>query len=371
MLAAHECFHDWEFFNLKHLAEVLLRKKIKKYRDMVKANETLLDIPFQSVVHYACEDADITFRLYESLSKELHSRGLQAQFESGPMTLVSQLAKLEIQGVPVDESRLQVLRMAAQQKADDARNAIQSLLGRGTNLDSDQEVHAKLLEDSDIAALLRGRRATLASLESLAGSNEKARKIVEYRRARDLVRQIGEVLEHGRGGKVHPLFSQISSRYGQVTSRQPNLFASKVIRDAVDESVRPLYADAARSLNELGRLAMDDQLSSDLVSGNHTTFGQLEDSAGKFLLSLAVGANNAKLARMFLLEHSQVDELRHRMRIRYRDAFLWLEKVRMDACINGFVENDNHRYYVAGLGSANLHKRQKAMNLCIRWLLQY
>ncbi|WPL10733.1 hypothetical protein [Thiorhodovibrio litoralis] len=53
MLAAHECFHDWEFFNLKHLAQVLLGKTIKKYGDVVEKNKNLLDVPFQRLVHYA------------------------------------------------------------------------------------------------------------------------------------------------------------------------------------------------------------------------------------------------------------------------------------------------------------------------------
>jgi DNA polymerase I len=50
MLAAYECFGDWEFFNLGALAKKLLAKDIKRYRDIVGEGETLLDVPFNQLL---------------------------------------------------------------------------------------------------------------------------------------------------------------------------------------------------------------------------------------------------------------------------------------------------------------------------------
>jgi hypothetical protein len=47
MLAAYECFGDWEFFNLGALSKKLLGKDIKRYRDIVGEGETWLDVPFK------------------------------------------------------------------------------------------------------------------------------------------------------------------------------------------------------------------------------------------------------------------------------------------------------------------------------------
>jgi DNA polymerase I-like protein with 3'-5' exonuclease and polymerase domains len=365
MLAAHECFHDWEFFNLKHLAQVLLGKTIKKYGEVVKDHKSLLDVPFQRLVQYACEDADAAFQLYKVLGNELQTRGLQAQFESETMTLASQLGRWEFAGIPVDEHRLQALRMDARSRLDTARDAIQNHFGKGLNVDSDQEIQAALLEDGEIAELLRSKRPTTALLETLAGTSEAARRLVQYRRERDVLRRIEEVMEHSQDRKVHPVFNQISSRYGQVTARQPNLFATNVVREAVDESVWHLYTDTKRSLNALVTLSRDDRLSADLMGGYPADFSCLGETVGDFLLSLAIGTSNSKISRRFLLEQSLVGDLRHRMRIRYRHVFQWVDAVRTDAIKYGFVENDGHRYYVAGLGSSNLHKRQQATNLCV------
>jgi DNA polymerase I-like protein with 3'-5' exonuclease and polymerase domains len=371
MLGAHECFHDWEFFNLKHLAQVLLGKTIRKYGEVVKDHKSLLEVPFQRLVQYACEDADTAFQLYKVLSNELQTRGLQAQFESETMTLASQLGRWEFEGIAVDEHRLQALRTDARRQVNTARDAIHNHLGKGFNLDSDQEIQAALLEDGGIAEFLRGKRPTTALLETLAGTSETVRRLVQYRRERNVLRRIEELIEQSQDGKVHPVFSQISSRYGQVTARQPNLFATNILREAVDDSVWHLYPDTKRSLKALVTLSKDEGLSTDLVDGYPAEFSCLGETVGDFLLSLAVGTSNSKLSRRFLLEQSIVADLQHRMRIRYRNVFRWVEATQMNAVKCGFVENDGRRFCIAGLGSSNLYKRQQAMNLCVRWLLQY
>jgi DNA polymerase-1 len=371
MLAAHECFHDWEFFNLKHVAQVLLGKTIKKYGEVVKDQKSLLDVPFQRVVQYACEDADTAFRLFEVLRKSLQTRGLQTQFDTEIMPLTLQLGKWEFEGIPVDEHRLQALRTNARRQLDTARDAVHNHLGKGINVDSDQEIQAGLLQDGDIAEFLRGKRPTTALLETLAGTSEAARRLVQYRRAKDVLRRIEEVIEHSQDGKVHPVFSQISSRYGRVTARQPNLFETNVLREAVDETTWQLYPDTKRSLKALVTLSRDEGLSADLVDGEPAEFSCLGEAVGDFLLSLVVGIGNTKLSRKFLLEESVVADVRHRMRMRYRRVFQWVDAVCRDAANPGFVQKDSRRFYVAGLGSSNLYKRQQAMNLCVRWLLQY
>jgi len=60
MLAAYDCYGDWEFFNLKHLTATLLGRQIKAYRDLVDQDSTFLDLPFNDMMHHACQDADMT-----------------------------------------------------------------------------------------------------------------------------------------------------------------------------------------------------------------------------------------------------------------------------------------------------------------------
>ena len=85
MLAAYECFGDWEFFNLGALAKKAPWKDIKRYRDIVGEGETLLDVPFNELLEHACADADMTLRLYHQLREG--TRRPKAIWSSFPVKL--------------------------------------------------------------------------------------------------------------------------------------------------------------------------------------------------------------------------------------------------------------------------------------------
>jgi DNA polymerase-1 len=85
LLAAHECFGDWDFWNLSALAKKLLGAKVLRYREIVAKGETFLGRPFKELVEHACCDADMALRLYEVLTKELRKRGAEKQFTDRAM----------------------------------------------------------------------------------------------------------------------------------------------------------------------------------------------------------------------------------------------------------------------------------------------
>ncbi len=80
MLAAYDCFGDWEFWNLAAVAKKLLGVSVGRYRDIVGDGETFLDRPFKELVDHACSDADVALRLHGVLSRELRKRADRAAF---------------------------------------------------------------------------------------------------------------------------------------------------------------------------------------------------------------------------------------------------------------------------------------------------
>jgi len=80
MLAAGECFGDWDFFNLGEVARRLLGTKIKRYGDIIEKEQTFLDVPFKDLVEHACTDADMSLRLFHRLRVELRNRQLEDRF---------------------------------------------------------------------------------------------------------------------------------------------------------------------------------------------------------------------------------------------------------------------------------------------------
>jgi hypothetical protein len=371
MLAAHECFRDWEFFNLNQLAKRLLKRKIEKYKDVIKGGLSLLDVPFSRLVHYACEDAETAFRLFNVLQDELQTHRVQAQFQLETMPLALTLGRWEYEGVAVNTEKLQALRQEAMVRVARCQESIHCYSGKSFDVDSEQEVRIVLSEDSRIGEFFRGERPTSIVLEGLSGNSEVARLFVQYRREKDVLRRIEDVLEQSHDGRVYPVFNQISSRYGQVTSRRPDILGTNILRHVVSESVAALYSDHRRSLKELVSRSRDHVLSEDIENGYPHDLSCFNTNPNEFLLSLAIGMSDTNLARKFLIELSMVSDLKHRMRMRYRRAFEWLGTYRADAFRLGFAQIGDRRFCAAGLRSSDLHKRQQAQNLCVRWILRH
>jgi DNA polymerase-1 len=371
MLAAHECFRDWEFFNLNHLSKKLLGRTIKEYKEIVRDSQSLLDVPFRILIDYACEDADTALRLWKILLCKLQAQGIHEQFHLDTMPLALKLAMLEFEGVTVDEHRLRGLRDDAWRRKAVAGDTIHHYFDKIFDVDSDLEVNNVLSRDGQIGIYCKDEHLTPMFLERLAGKSLAAKLFVEYRRERDALRRIEEVLESSHDGKVHPIFNQISSRFGQVSSRSPDLFGVKLLRSAMSESVAALYSDSARSLNNLAVLAGDQVLSKDVENGHFLEPDCNHVDIGEFLLSLAIGSTDSGLSRKFLIGLTAVFDLKHRLRMRYRAAFHWLEMFEYEALRLGFAEDHDRRFFAPGLKSSNLYKRRQARNLCVRWILRH
>ena len=68
-------------YNMDDLALSYLSYNTIKYRDITdNAEKTLLNVNLKDVVEYACEDADITFRLYECFAPIINKLELDKLF---------------------------------------------------------------------------------------------------------------------------------------------------------------------------------------------------------------------------------------------------------------------------------------------------
>src|SRR5262252_5310091 len=108
MLAASECFGDWEFFNLAEVARRLLGTKIKRYNDIIGKEQTFLDVPFKDLVEHACADADMSLRLFHRLTIEVRNRQLEERFLWDRMGILVRLAAMECDGVRIAVKKIEM-----------------------------------------------------------------------------------------------------------------------------------------------------------------------------------------------------------------------------------------------------------------------
>ncbi len=380
MLAAHECFGDWGLLNLPFVANRLLGREVKSYKDIVPEGQTFLDVPFKELLLHACEDADVTFQLYHVLEQELGRRGLLNQYTAETLPLGMTLGKWEGVGVPVDAAELALLRGDLLVAVDEARRVATDCAGASFDLDAEEDVGRVLRLEKTIADLIGSGKASTRLLEDLAICYPLPRSIVKFRREQKQLRQVEEVLRSVENGRVHPVFSQTSNQHGQLTTIRPRLFdepATARLRHCFFQPFAACFRSSGRSLDVIQNLSGDALLKSDREgaagSGRFllTEMSLADVDHEDLLLCMMTGMSNSELCRRLLYHRSAVTSIRHDVELRYAGAFKWLAAYREETIRRGFAQDGSRRRWLAGLRSSDLGKRQKSLDSAVRWLLRY
>jgi 3'-5' exonuclease len=236
MLAAGECFGDWEFFNLGDVSRRLLGTKIKRYSDIIENDETFLDVPFKDLVEHACTDADMSLRLFHRLNVELRTRELEDNFLTGRMCVLARLAEMEYEGVQIDVKKIEMSINPLLEEADALKKLIFQEAGCGFDLDSRKETSDVLRKVEALREWITSRSLTQSEMERLAWRHRLIEHIVKYRRVRKRLRELEAIRNAARGGRVFPLFSQLRVPHMKATSSSPNLdeaLRANAVRDAL------------------------------------------------------------------------------------------------------------------------------------------
>ena len=243
MLAAHECFGDWDFFNLGAVTKKLIGQDVKRYRDLVDEGQTLQDIPFKDLVEHGCADADAAFRLYSCLRRILKEKGIDNQFANDVMPLIRLLGDKELDGVRVNIRSIVRTKDALASDAECAKASILAKAGKQFDVDSMKDIATVFRATEGLRERIGRQPLRQGQLEQLAQGNELARAIVQYRRLQKRMGQLEEICKREKNGKVFPLFSQVKATHGSISSADPRLFELAAILilagSAAFVSVRP------------------------------------------------------------------------------------------------------------------------------------
>jgi hypothetical protein len=375
MLAAHECFGDWEFWNLSALAKKLLGASVKRYRDIVSDGETFLDRPFKELVEHACCDADMALRLHTVLTKELRKRCAEQHFLDGPMRLERLLIERERDGVRIDMGRIKTVGRAVKASAEALRATAIETAGYEFDIDSPKGTTEALRK---LGIWEKTSRPLGEShMEQIAGDFPLVANIVKFRRERKRYKNIEDICDAAKKGRVYPSFSQCKSAHGSVSSTSPSLYEAKAAGAILDEAIARLFVNEAASIEILMEASGDAVLRKDLRShkgkdGFVPGFPLLgEAEQREALLMTAIGEPDPVVSRRFLMGRADTAKLRSAITSRYQALFSWLQDFRRAALANGFAEHRGSRKYLAGLRSSDVDKRNKAVRSAVRWLARY
>ena len=247
LLGPEKHSHSLEKIAAEHLGEGMIG-----YTDVTgkgKSQISFADVDVPIAAEYACEDAEVTWRLVTLLHRKLEEQGLLELFETMELPLVTVLARMEHRGILVDREKLQILGRDMEKLLDQRSAEIYRMAGEDFNIQSPKQLATILFEKLGLPAVKQtktGPSTDIRVLETLAGEHPIVEQLLAYRSlAKLLGTYVGALprLIDQRTGRLHTSFNQTVTATGRLSSSDPNL-QNIPIRSEEGKQIREAFVAA-------------------------------------------------------------------------------------------------------------------------------
>ena len=221
--------------NMDYMAEAYLNYKTIHIDELIghkgKSQKSMRDLSPIEVYEYACEDADITLKLYHILEPKLKELNIFNLFKDIEMPLINVLVEMEMNGVILDTSSLTETSRILQQRILEKERKIYEEAGTSFNIASPKQVGEILFDRLKISDKAKKTKTGqyVTSEEALTQLKHKApivENILAYRGLRKLLSTYVEALPkliNKHTGHIHTSFNQAITATGRLSSSDPNL----------------------------------------------------------------------------------------------------------------------------------------------------
>ena len=204
--------------------ETLIGKKGHNQKKMT-------DLSPEDVYKYACEDADITFRLKNVIEKEIKDLGMNKLLQNVETPLLFVLSELESNGVKIDTHFLKKMSEELVDKISKTEKSIYQSSGEEFNISSPKQLGVilfdKLKIDENPKKTKSGQYSTSEDvLIKLSKKNKIVDLILDHREFKKLlstyVDALPQMISHN-DGLIHTDYAQAVTATGRLSSNKPNL----------------------------------------------------------------------------------------------------------------------------------------------------
>lgn len=206
---------------------------------------------------YACEDGDITFRLYKALFDDLKKTDQLELMRDIEAPLIPVLGEMELCGIAIDQKSLATASKEFTQRIAELEKSIWKRAGQEFNIASPAQLSVVLFEKlkldekvddkRDLKKLKSGGYSTSASeLEKLRGLDPIIEEIFEFRELTKLKNTYVDVLPNlidRKTGRIHTSYNQAITQTGRLSSSDPNL-QNIPIRTETGKRIRSAFVAA-------------------------------------------------------------------------------------------------------------------------------
>ena len=293
--------------NMDDLAKYYLELDTIHYEDV--AGKGAKQIPFQEVAidvasEYACEDADITLRLHQTLFPRLQQQpSLLSLYSDIEMPLVKVLGHVEANGVLVDSAMLDQQSLELANRMIGIEQQAHDLAGSAFNLASPKQIQEILFERLQLPVIKKtpkGQPSTDESvLQELALEYPLPRLLLEHRSMSKLKSTYTDKLPqqiNPHTGRVHTSYHQAVAATGRLSSSDPNL-QNIPIRSEEGRKIRQAFVAAPGYC----------MVAADYSQIELRIMAHLSDDAGLLAaFSQGIDIHSATAAEVFEVERDQV-----------------------------------------------------------------
>ncbi len=234
-MVAHYLLNPEGRHKLDFLSEEILNYEMIHIEELIgkKGREQLnmRDISVDKVKDYACEDADITFRLFNILNEKINQQGLKKLSEEIEMPLIGVLCDIELTGFNIDTKALKEYESVLGDEIVKIEEKIYEVAGEKFNISSPRQLGIILFEKLKISTNIKLTKTKQYStsedvLQQLYGSHPIIAAILDYRGLTKLqstyVTNLPNLLDP-ETKRIHTSFNQTIAATGRLTSMNPNL----------------------------------------------------------------------------------------------------------------------------------------------------
>ena len=232
-MVMHYLLHPDKRHAMDLLSEEYLNYKPVPIKDLIgkgKNQLTMRDVAVDKVVDYACEDADITLRLYHALWPELEEEGLVELYETVEAPLIPVLRDIELEGINVDGDFLVNYSKTLTEELHKIEKEIYEVAGSEFNIGSPKQIGEILFGRMGVP--YKGSKTKTgqfktdeATLTEAAVDFPIVKLILRHRSLSKLIGTYVDALPllMNEDGRIHSSFNQTIAATGRLSSANPNL----------------------------------------------------------------------------------------------------------------------------------------------------
>ena len=393
--------------DLDSLAKKYLDYEKIKYDDVVGSGskqKVFSEIDISEAKTYACEDADITLRLYNYFIEKLSKLKEQfALYNNVELPLLNVISQIEQNGVMIDHKSLQKQSIDLGERIASIEKDVYKLADQEFNIGSPkqlQDIFYNQLKLPIIKKTPKGQPSTNEDvMQELSLQHDLPKLILQYRNLSKLKNTYTDKLGTQINDKTHRLhtsYNQTVTITGRLSSSNPNLQNIPIKTDdgkkirktfITTKENKILSADYSQiELRVMAHISKDKSLIKSFLNGEdihsataievfslkNKTPSQDERRAAKAInFGLIYGISSFGLSKQLKINNNDAKDYIEKYFIKYEGVRDFMDKIKKDAKKMGFVSTMlGRRVYVPNITHSNFQIRSAAERTAINAPIQ-